>query len=175
MLNLIAAVLCVGGFGGYAVSFVLLKRIEVHILQNFYRSFLRMKNMLMVDRDFIGEAILKIGHDSVVQNMKVQSFFMKVGNDSENIREIEFGDLWRRHVEKEWLNTLTEKELYDLLYSFPGYIENCDLNSLEQSISYFLKQWEELLIHYQRKQRNNEKLVFTVCLFVGLMLSILML
>lgn len=174
MINIVGALMCIIGAGGYGISYVITKRREVSSLQIFYRSFLRMKNMLTIDRDFIGEAFLKLGQDARLQNTKIQSFFLKIGQDSENQREIEFSDLWRNEVEKQWLHSTAEKELYDLLYSFPTYIENCDLDSLEQSFSYFLRQWEDLLTNYKCEQRKNEKLVFTVCLFAGLMLSILM-
>lgn len=174
MLRMLAGLLCAVGCCGYGISWIYSYRKEIRNCNQFQIVFLKLKNRLLIERDILAMACLKIAKEDQQSGELIKEFFLKVGSDSIKNTSIEFSDIWKNEVEKQWKTGIKNKELYQLLYTFPEYMNHCDLDTLKICYEHFLTQWETNLNRCLTDQRKNEKLVFTISLFVGLIITILL-
>lgn len=169
MINITAVILCLTGCLGYGMLEISGKRNEKKLYLSMYMSFLQVKNLLLVHREIIECACLRLGEGE----NQTAHFYKEIGQQTRENYSEDFNGVWKKGVKKYWASKIRCKELYELLYEFPEYVVGCEVDMLECSLNRYLYQWENLMEHYGRKQRENEKLVFTVSLFAGVLVTIL--
>ena len=169
MVNITAVILCIFGCVGYGIALILSGRHEIQICHSMHLNFLHIKSLLLVNRDVLECACMKLGG----KNEEVNNFFLETGKLAKENYVADFKQIWKSQVKKYWASKIACKELYSLLLAFPEYICECDMEMLENSLNRYLYQWEKLMEREYTKRKENEKLVFTISLFCGLLVTIL--
>lgn len=169
MINITAVILCIVGCVGYGITVILGGRHEMKICHSMHLNFLHIKSLLLVNREVLECACMKLGG----KKEEVNNFFLETGKLAKENYAADFEQIWRSQVKSYWASKITCKELYSLLLAFPEYICECDIEMLENSLSRYIYQWEKLMEREYTKRKENEKLVFTISLFCGLLVTIL--
>lgn len=171
MLRLMGSLLVIGGCSGFAGSICRELDLRLRMLKQIRSIYENMKYYISYEKAAIPEALLKIsGKEGGAFGEAFEAVYQGIYEGNVN-----FSPLWREEMDKVLLHTPLKQRERKLLYDFPsclGFLEEkAQARALEELLREASLQIEEL----EQEKRNKNKMVMSLGVSVGILISILLL
>lgn len=171
MLNLMGSILVIGGCAGFAGSICRDLNLRLKLLKQIREIYENMKYYISYQKAAIPEALLRLAErEREPFGEAFEAVYRGIYEGSENLSL-----LWKEQMDKVLLSTPLKQQEKRLLYDFPSCLGFMEENAQARALEELLRETSLQIEQLEQEKRNKNKMIMSLGVSVGILISILLL